>query len=140
MSGIFGTRALLVTDLNLLLQIVVLIILFVGLKFGRTKTKDSLRTHGRLMTLMVILNLVGTLTVMIPSFVLSFSYVLEEQSRLGFPLISVHALFGAIATILGITLVFKKFGNVRLWMRFTITVWLITLVLGFFIYLVYYVF
>jgi len=140
MSGFFGTRASLPSDLNILLQIVVLVMLFVGFKLGKTKTDKSLKDHGRLMTVMVILSLIGTVTVMLPSFVTNFSLVLAEPSSLGFPLTFFHALFGGIATILGITLVFKKFGNVRLWMRFAMVVWLLAVVMGIFFYLRYYVF
>jgi len=129
MSGIFGTRATPASDLNLLLQIVILIILLVGFRFGKTKTDESLKKHGRLMTLMVILSLIGIVTVMLPSFV----------SSIVSPWTIVHAFFGGIATILGVTFVFKKFGNVRLWMRFTMTLWLIAIILGLLIYFIYYV-
>jgi uncharacterized membrane protein YozB (DUF420 family) len=122
-----------------LLQIVVLILLFVGFRSGRIKTAGGLKTHGRLMSLMVILNIIGVLTVMIPSFIGGFSTVSAELSTIGFPLTFVHAFFGAIAVVLGITPIFKKFGNVRLWMRFAMAVWLVTLALGFLIYIRYYV-
>jgi len=139
MAGFLGTRAGLASDLNLLLQIVILIILFVGAKFGKTKTAESLKRHGRLMTVVVVLNAVGIVAVMLPSFASNFSAVLEEPLRIGFPLTSIHAFFGGVAEILGVMFVFKKFGNVRLWMRFTMVVWLIAIILGISFYLTYYV-
>ena len=129
MSGLFGTRALVASDLNLLLQIIVLTIILIGIKFARTKTEKSLKKHGTLMTLAMILNLIGLATVMLPSFL----------SKIVSPLTPVHAFFGGISEILGITFVFKKFGNVRMWMRLTAIFWLIALTLGITVYLIYYV-
>jgi len=138
MSGIFGTSAPLASDLNLILQLIILAILLVGVRFGKKKTATSLKAHGRVMTLAVALNTVGILLVMLPSFVIIVSEVLNPLT-IGFPLISIHAFFGVLAEGLGVTLVFKKFGNVRRWMQLTTAFWLITIVLGISIYLVYYV-
>lgn len=127
------------SDLNLILQIIVFIMLLIGFKFGRTKTKEGSKRHRILMRSMVVLNLIGVLTVMIPSFVSGFDIVANEPSKIGFPLIFVHAALGVIAVSLGIVLSFRKFGNVRLWMRLTLSLWLIALLLGFVIYVGYYV-
>jgi uncharacterized membrane protein YozB (DUF420 family) len=138
MSGIFGTRAPLASDLNLILQLIILAILLVGVRFGKKKTAKSLKAHGRVMTLAVALNAVGILLVMLPSFVIIVSKVLNPLT-IGFPLTSIHAFFGVLAEGLGVTLVFKKFGNVRRWMRLTTAFWLITIALGISVYLIYYV-
>jgi len=139
MSGFLGTRGSIASDLNLLTQIAILIILFVGIKFGKEKTKVSLKRHGRLMTLATILETVSILLVMGPSFAANLGAVLTEPSRIGFPVTLVHALFGGLAEVLGVTLVFKKFGNVRWWMRVTAAVWLTASVLGIVFYINYYV-
>jgi len=139
MSGLFGTKAGLPSDLNLMLQIIILIILVVGFRFGKEKTGTSLKTHGRLMKLVVVLNAGAILLVMGPSFVFSFDAVLGEASVLGFPLTMVHHVIGLVAEILGVIFVFRKFGNVRMWMRITLVVWLIALVSGIAFYFVYYV-
>ena len=139
MPGLFGTQASVASDLNLILQIIVFIILVVGFRLGRTKTNEGLKRHGTLMRSMVVLNLVGVLTVMIPSFVSAFDIVANEPSKIGFPLIFVHAALGVTAVSLGVVLSFRKFGNVRFWMRLTLSVWLTTLLLGFLIYVGYYV-
>jgi len=138
MSGIFGTSAPLASDLNLILQLIILVILLAGVKFGKNKTAKSLKAHGRIMTLAVALNAVGILLVMLPSFVAIVSEVLNPLT-IGFPLISIHVFFGVLAEGLWVTLVFKKFGNVRRWMRLTAAFWFITVVLGISVYLIYYV-
>lgn len=139
MSSLFGTRASISRDLNLLLQFIILIILLVGVKFGKEKTVSSLKRHGNTMTLAVILNAVSILLVMGPSFVENLGAVLAELSQRGFPLTLVHHSFGLIAEILGIILVFKKFGTVRVWMRVTAAVWFVSLALGIVFYVWYYV-
>lgn len=139
MSGILGTRASLASDLNLLLQLIVLVVLIVGIKFGKEKTEKSLKTHGDFMTVVVVLSAIGILLVMVPSFVTNFSAVLNEPSTIGFPLTSIHAFFGILAEGLGVAFVFKKFGNVRMWMRLTAPLWLISVIFGISFYLRYYV-
>ncbi len=139
MSGLLGTRASLAADLNLLLQLIVLVILIVGIKLGKEKTQKSLKTHENVMIIMVVLIAIGFFTVMLPSFVSNFSAVLKEPFTIGFPLTSIHALFGILAEGLGIVLVFKKFGNVILWMRLTATLWLIAIISGIAFYIIYYV-
>jgi len=138
MSGLLGTRASIVFDLNFLLQIVILVILLVGVKFGRKKTPSSLKMHGNIMTIAVTLNALLILLIMGPSFVVNFGAVLAEFSETGFPLTLLHHSFGIIAEIFGVILVFKKFGNIRMWMRFTATVWLVSLVLGIVFYVLHY--
>jgi len=139
MSGLLGTKASTASDLNLLLQIIILIILFVGVKFAKEKAQDGLKKHGRIMTIAVIMNAVTILLVMGPSLVINFDAVLAEPSTIGFPLTLIHALFGSLAEVLGLVFVFKKFGNVRLWMRFTMAIWLVAVVMGIIFYFTYYV-
>lgn len=139
MSGLFGTRAGLNADLDMLLQMIILVILLVGFRFGRTKTNTSLRTHGRIMRIVVVLNAGAILLVMGPSLVLNFGAALSEISALSFPLTLVHHTIGLVAEILGIVLAFRKFGNVRMWMRITLVLWLIALAYGLVFYFLYYV-
>jgi len=137
MSGILGTRAPLASDLNLILQLIILAILLVGVRFGKKKTAKSLKTHGTVMTLAVALNAIGILLVMLPSFVIIVSEVLNPLT-IGFTLASIHAFFGVLAEGFGVTLVFKKFGNVQRWMRLTTAFWIIAIILGISVYLTYY--
>jgi len=116
-SGIFGTKASVLSDLNLLVQIVLLVILLVGFRLGKKKTKASLTMHGRFMRVLVVLNVLSILFVMGPSLLLNFGAAVDEVFVVGFPLTLVHHSIGLVAEILGLVLVFKKFGNVRNWMR-----------------------
>ena len=86
MPGILGTRASLASDLSLILEIIILVIFVVGIRFGRRKTSASLATHRAVMRGMVVLQSVVLLLVMIPSLVANFSAVVAEPSAIGFPL------------------------------------------------------
>ncbi|MFB0501701.1 MAG: hypothetical protein ACETVP_04460 [Candidatus Bathyarchaeia archaeon] len=122
-----------------MLQLVILVILLVGVKFGKQKTAKSLKRHGTVMTIVVVLNAIGISLVMLPSFVTNLSAVVNEPSTVGFPLTSIHAFFGILAEGIGVTFVFKKFGNVRMLMRLTAAFWLIAILFGISFYLRYYV-
>ena len=136
MSGIFGTKASLASDLNLLLQLVILVILIFGVKFGKEKTAKSLKRHGNMMTIVVVLNAIGILFVMGPSFVGYFSTSILELSTIGILSTSLHAFFGSLAEVFGIAFVFnKKPKKTRLWMRLTMLFWIIALILGISLYL-----
>jgi uncharacterized membrane protein YozB (DUF420 family) len=139
MSGLFGTSAPIASDLNLLLQILIFVLLVVGNRFARTKTKSSLQKHGRIMTVAVVLNTLSILLLMGPSFFGGLDFVLEESVFTGFPLTLIHHSFGLAAEILGIVFIFRKFGKVRMWMRLTSLFWLLSFVLGVFFYLRYFV-
>jgi len=139
MSGLLGTRAPAISYLVLLLQILIFIILVIGVKFAREKTKGSLKAHGRIMTIAVVLNAFAILLVMGPSLFGSLNAALDEFASLGFPLTLVHHTLGLLAEILGVVFVFKKFGKVRMWMRLITLLWLIAFVFGIFFYLTYYV-
>ena len=139
MSGVFGTKASVVSDLNLVLHIVLLVILIVGFRLGKKKTGGALKVHGRLMTVLVALNGLSILLVMGPSLFLNFGAAVEEAFNIGFPLTLLHHSLGLVAEILGLVLVFRKFGRVRTWMQVTLTCWLVALLFGIGFYLMYYV-
>ncbi len=101
--------------------------------------EKRLDVHGRLMVIAVILNGVSILFVMLPTFRVNIHTFLNELSLLGFPLTFLHVLLGGLAEALGIVLIFKKFGNVRMWMRLTFTIWVLALIMGIGFYLIYYV-
>jgi uncharacterized membrane protein YozB (DUF420 family) len=139
MAGLFGTSAPVLSDLNLLLQILIFVLLVVGGRFGRKKTKSSLQIHGRIMIVAILLNTLSILLIMGPSFFGGFDFVLEELFVIGFPLTLVHHFFGLVAEILGVILIFRKFGKVRMWMRLTFFSWLLSFVLGVIFYLIYFI-
>jgi len=137
--GFLGTNASVLYDLNLLLQLVLLVVLLLGFRLGRIKSEGSLKLHRRLMRILVVLNAVAILFVMGPSLLANVGAALGETSFIGFPLTLTHHTIGLAAEILGVVLAFRKFGNVRLWMRVTFILWLIALVLGIGFYVRYYV-
>ncbi len=138
MSGLFGTSASVSSDLNLILQIVLLALLLAGFILGKRKTGNSLKLHGRLMTVLVALNALSILLIMGPSLFTNLGTAVEEVSTVGFPLTLLHHSIGLIAEVLGVVLVFRKFGKVRSWMRITFTLWFIALLSGIGFYIVYY--
>jgi len=90
------------------------------------------------MTVLAVLNGLSILLVMGPSLFTSFGAAVEEVSVIGFPLTLLHHSIGLIAEILGVVLVFRKFGKVRTWMRITFMLWLVALLFGIGFYVVYY--
>lgn len=136
MTGIFGTEASLTSDLNLLLQLVILVLLIVGFKFGKQKTGKSLKRHGKIMSIVVVLSIVSFVVVMAPSFANYFSSPQSELSLIGILPTLLHALLGSLAGFLGIAFAFnKKPKKIRLWMRLSMLFWIIALILGFSLYL-----
>jgi hypothetical protein len=94
-------------------------------------------THGRLMTVLVVLNGLSILLVMGPSLFTNLGAAVGEV-YVGFPLTLLHHSIGLIAEVLGVVLVFRKFGKVRTWMRVTFILWFVALLLGIGFYVVYY--
>lgn len=138
MSGLFGTEASVFSDLNLVLQIVLLGLLLGGFIMGKRKTGSSLKIHGRLMTVLVVLNALSILLIMGPSLFTNLGAAVEEVLTFGFPLTLLHHSIGLIAEVLGVVLVFRKFGNVRRWMRITFLLWFVALLSGIGFYVVYF--
>jgi uncharacterized membrane protein YozB (DUF420 family) len=138
MSGLLGTRASVSSDLNLILQILLLALLLIGFVLGKRKTGSSLKLHGRLMAVLVALNALAILLIMGPSLFINFGAAVGEVFVIGFPLTLLHHSVGLIAEVLGAVLVFRKSGNVRRWMRTTFVLWFVALLLGIGFYIVYY--
>jgi len=91
------------------------------------------------MIVAMILNWISILSVMLPSFRVNIYTSLDEFSVLDFLLISIHASLGRLTETLGIVSILKKFGNVRMWIRLTLAVWVIAFILGMMFYLRCYV-
>jgi uncharacterized membrane protein YozB (DUF420 family) len=123
------------STLNLGLQIVVLVIFLAAIPFAKRGTSEGFKTHGRLMTTAIVLNLVGVILVMIPS-LLAYLTAGGVISSL-FLLIEIpHSLFGFLALALGIAFVLnKKPKNLKTWMRLTATFWILAFLFGFLNYL-----
>jgi len=144
LTGIFGTGAHIQTDINLILQLVMLIIIVVGLVY---KSKRKIKIHGGLMGIAVILHLISLFAVMLPSFNKNYEYFRTATSELGVQTIWIHAVPGAIALILGIVLVaawalrpsnIASCSRRKRIMDITTLLWLISLVFGIASYMVFY--
>ncbi|MBI2936773.1 MAG: hypothetical protein HYY22_01050 [Thaumarchaeota archaeon] len=60
--------SIIVSGLNMLLLTGVLIIILSGIKYGRIKTGDNLKTHRNYMTAATIVTIAGIIIVMLPAF------------------------------------------------------------------------
>jgi len=144
MSGILGTKASLIYDINLLLQIAILLLLLLGYKFKRDK---NLMRHGLTMAVAVILHTIAILLVMIPSFITYFGILLRDTASPGVTITWVHAIMGILAEILGIFLVaiwrFRPQPKMacakwRWLMKPLLALWTFALILGIAFYAYYY--
>ncbi len=132
MSAIIGTGSPVSSDLNLLLQIIVLTALIFGAISG---IKKRLIEHSRIMTAVVILNAAGLIFVMAPSLYI-YLISLHEIFSFSFFSTSLHVLTGISAIATGMAFILnKKPLNLRLWMRLSFLLWVTSFILGFFIYL-----
>ena len=145
MTGIFGTGAVLQTDVNLILQIVMFLIIVIGLVY---KNKRKFKIHGGIMGIAVILHVISLLLVMGPSFSEGYEYFTTATSDVGVQTTWIHAVPGAIAMIMGIILVgawalrpsnIAACSRRKRLMDITVLLWLISLMFGITTYLVFYV-
>ena len=144
MTGIFGTGALLETDINLLLQIVTFLIIVISLVY---KSKMKFKIHGGLMAIAVILHIISFFAVMGPTFSQAYDYFTTATSDLGVQTTWIHAIPGAIAMILGIFLVaswalrpsnLAACSRRKRLMDVTTLLWLVSLIFGIAAYLAFY--
>lgn len=124
------------TDLNLLIQILTLAIIFVSLYYKR---KGKMKNHGATMGVAVVLHLLTFVSVMGPIFFEYFSFYSTSFDNTLAQVTWIHAVPGAIALILGIILVALwgvNSSNVagcykrKRIMDATIVLWLISLLFG----------
>jgi uncharacterized membrane protein YozB (DUF420 family) len=134
--GFLGTRAIWLSDVNLILQIVILAILILGINFAK---KERIVEHGRVMTFAVALNAVLIVFIMIPSLIGNMNTIMTGLYTAGVLITLGHAILGGIAETLGAILVFRKFGKVKTWMRIEALVWFVAVILGLSFYAYYYV-
>ena len=138
MQELFGTRT--TADINLVAQIVILIGLWFGFYFARTR---RIRLHRNMQTSMVLAQLFFIGSAMAISF---YSYVISGGTTGGTVarLMMIHGGFGAIAELTGIYLILRmrtqlipqrlRVRNYKLVMRSTLGLWTIIAVLGFGVY------
>ena len=134
--GIFGNPASIIIDVNLIIQWVIFVILLVGyLKRGERKT------HGYLMVVALIVNLITTLLIMAPSLVLN----IDTLPITALP----HAAGGTLAILLGLLFSFKFLTalrnsqplacGTRRNMRIAFILWIVPVFFGTFLYMMIYI-
>ena len=137
--GLFNANALLITDLTLIIQIIIFIVLAIGLFFKR---KVRYAKHGALMGIAVALHTISIVAAMVPSF-----SGFEGSTFLG-QIITIHAIMGILVEILGVWLVIawllhakdiKTCTKKKNVMRIIVGLWLLDLILGVYIYVLLYV-
>lgn len=144
MDGIFGTKANLISDLNLVLQIIILFVLLVSVSL---KKRRDFKRHGSLMGFAVILNAISFFLVMGPSLVGSADLIQREFYSAGVLTTLAHAVTGSLAEILGVWLVgewllrsfeIKACVKRKRVMQVTVSLWFIAAILGISLYIIYY--
>ncbi len=140
-NGILGTRAGLVADVNLILQVTLLVTLCIGALQARRGKRD---THQRLMTAAVIANAAAIVFIMNPSFFRALPLALQD-TRSGWSLATWgHMVVGLLAELLGVYLVIRGNAAPSGWphmqrtMIITWLLWVAAALGGIFLYLVRY--
>lgn len=145
--GLFNPYAFFLSDVNLLFQLAIFVVLLVG--FFLAKFKRSFMKHGWIMLAALVLHTVLIFGIMVPSLLSMEKAGLLANLSGRLALFTVpHAVLGSIVEILAIYLVgtflFNRvnvkscFKNKRL-MQVTITLWFLEIILGVYIYILLYV-
>jgi uncharacterized membrane protein YozB (DUF420 family) len=132
------------SQINLILQIFILILLSLGMR--EIRIKRSFLSHGRILTIAAILNLVSFLVVMGPSFLGFQSFVFEQISETFSIITLAHSVFGSIAIIFSLGLVLnwrlqssaKNCVGKKNVMQLVMALWIIALLSGIIYYFVLY--
>jgi uncharacterized membrane protein YozB (DUF420 family) len=141
--GIFNPAAPFLSDLNLILQALIVVILLVAVY---ARLKHSMVKHAVLMGSAIALHTIAIGAIMVPS-LLSMGALLKKLVTSFALLTIVHATLGSLVEILGIWLVATWLSNSanvekcfkrKNVMRVTIALWLTELILGIFVYVMLY--
>lgn len=146
MNGVLGANATPSADLNLLLQLGMAVALTVGMFLARRK---RFRAHGWTQSTVLLLNLVAIALVMAPSFHRQVTQRPPGAWRDAYYVLpSIHASLGTLVELLGLYVLLVagtrvvperlRFRNYKLWMRTTLTLWWVVVLLGLGTYYVWY--
>jgi uncharacterized membrane protein YozB (DUF420 family) len=141
--GLFNPNAVFLSDVNLLLQLAILVVLILGFSFKRIRIYPK---HGATMAIAVALHSISIFAIMLPSLLaLTGSWVNPLAVRL---VVLPHAVLGSLVEILGVYLVLtwtlhhrevKVCSRKKKFMKPTLILWLIELVIGICVYILFYV-
>ena len=146
-SGFLGTNATRTADLNLVIQVAIAVALTIGMFLAR---RQRFRAHGWTQTTVLVLNLVAIVSVMEPSFHRQVMLRTSGGWRDAYYAVpTIHAVFGTFVELLGVYVVLVagtrvlparlRFRNYKLWMRTTLALWWVVVMLGLATYYVWYV-
>jgi uncharacterized membrane protein YozB (DUF420 family) len=142
--GLFNPNAVFLSDVNLLLQLAILVVLIVGFSLKRSRIYPK---HGTTMAIAVAMHSISIFAIMLPSLLaLTGSWV---NSFAPVPLVVLpHAVLGSLVEILGVYLVLtwaldhrevKVCSSKKKLMKPTLILWLIELAIGIYVYILLYV-
>ena len=143
--GIFNAGAPFLSDLNLIFQVVIAVVLVLAL-FAIVRRKYVI--HGAMMGCAIVLHTISIFAVMVPSLLSLRSLISGLSTRLSMVLV-IHATAGSIAEVLGVLLMLvwvfnrAKVDKCFRWkyiMWATIILWIIELILGTYVYMTLYPF
>lgn len=120
----------------MILQLVIFALFLIGILYS--KRRVDIKKHRLFMGLATILQVFAIILIMGRAF---FSYVgfLVERFYQATPIVTwAHGITGGLAVVLGIIFLLRHPRKIRLWMRITAVLWVISLALGTFYYAYYY--
>jgi len=137
-EGFLGTAAPFMADLILLLEIAMGVGLLAGAWLARTK---RFRQHAWCQGAIVLLNFVVILLAMIPSFhARVFPKIPARLGRAYYSLATAHGILGILAEVVGVYILLSagtkwlpekmRITRYKLWMRSTMALWWVVLILG----------
>jgi uncharacterized membrane protein YozB (DUF420 family) len=143
-TELFGTRAGLVADLNLAVQVILLVAVSFGALQARRGRSD---THEALMTGAVVVNAAAIILVMNPSFFRALPSALRDPGTLRSMLLWPHMVSGALAELLGVYAVIRTrvvpsgpagWRGAKATMTITWLLWVLAAAVGVGLYVVWY--
>lgn len=147
--GILNTGASLLADLNLLAYVLILVpLMIVGFLYARRRMFEP--QHKLIMTTITLLNWLLIIFVMMVSFTESVAPQIPDglDDRI-FLIPTIHLVTGGLAQLLATYLVIRmwfekslpgafKVKNIKFYMRVTLSLWVVTAVLGILLYFTWY--
>ena len=137
-AGFLGTGASFGSDLNLVVQLLMGLVLVLGMILARRKL---FRAHAVCQGSVVLLNLILIALIMLPPFARDIVPGLPRRlDQAYYFLPTLHAVLGAAAELLGLYILVRAgtkwlperlcFRNYKLWMRTTLVLWWSVILLG----------
>jgi uncharacterized membrane protein YozB (DUF420 family) len=145
-KGFLGTAASLAADRTLVIETAMGVALLVGTVFARRR---HYRAHGWCQSAVVVLNLVVIAQFMVPSFRRQIAPEIPASlGEIRYAIAVVHGMLGTVAELLALCVVLAAGTNIlpkrlrflryKRWMRLTLALWWIELLLGLAMYVQWY--